>query len=196
MSVNQSEQPAIDLARGTRLIDIGCGDGKSLVRHGIGDYELVVGVDINLESILKAKMLLPSCHFVVARGESLPFADGAFDRAISNVSIPLMNIPEALREINRVLVSGGAATLKLHDFRFAVRDLWRRTKTRSPSSVAGGIWTVINGFAFHFIGRCFKMPASASTWDSWQSRSAMKAALRRAGFTGRIEAPYLINAGK
>ncbi|MGH9376550.1 MAG: class I SAM-dependent methyltransferase [Terriglobia bacterium] len=196
MNVNQAEQPAIDLARGTRLIDIGCGDGKSLVRHGIGDYELVVGVDINLESILKAKMTLPGCHFVIARGESLPFADGAFDRAISNVSITYMNVPKAIAEASRVLMFGGTATIQLHDFRFALRDLWRRTKTRSPRSMAGGIWTVFNGFAFHFIGRCFKMPASTATWDSWQSRSAMKAALRRAGFTGRIEMPYLINVGK
>lgn len=193
---DRTEKSGIERTRGTRLIDIGCGDGKSLIMHGTWDYELVAGIDISFESVLKAKMILPGCHFVVARGESLPFADGAFDRAVSNVSAPYMNIPQALREINRVLAPGGTMTLKLHTFRFAVYDLWSRMKTRSGKCIAGGLWTLINGLAFHLTGRCYKLPASASTWDSWQTRRAMKAALRKAGFTGRIEMPYLVNARK
>ncbi|MGH9356924.1 MAG: hypothetical protein ACRD10_12405 [Terriglobia bacterium] len=55
---------------------------------------------------------------------------------------------------------------------------------------------MVNGFALQFTGRCYKMPASTSGWDSWQSKSAMKAALRKAGFAGTIEAPFLINAAK
>lgn len=187
---------SLDFARGTRLLDIGCGEGNSLLRHGTEDYELVVGVDIRFESILKAKMIFPDCHFVVARAKSLPFADGSFDRAISDVAVPYTDIPEALKDVSRVLASGGAATLQLHSLRFAASDLWRRAKVLSVNSLAGGVWTVINGFAFQFTGRCYKMPASRSGWDSWQSMSAMKAALRKAGFAGRIEAPFVINASK
>ncbi len=192
----RADLSGMDFLRGTRLIDIGCGDGRSLLRHGPWDYELVVGVDTCFELALKAKTTLRSCHFVVARGESLPFADGAFDRAVSDVSVPYMNIPEALREIGRVLAPGATLTLKLHSIRFAVDDLGRRIKTRSGKCVAGGLWTLINGLAFQFTGRCYRMPTSVSTWDSWQTVGSMKVALRKAGFTGRLEAPYLINAGK
>lgn len=186
----------IGLSRGTRLLDVGCGDGLSLVRHGVWDYELVVGVDLNFESVLKAKTRLWNCNFVVARGESLPFVDGAFDRAVSNVSLPYMNIPEALEEIGRVLAPRGSLTLKLHSFRFAIGEMFRRIGTGSAKCIAGGLWALINGVAFRFTGRCLKMPASIAMWESWQAVSAMKAALKKAGFRGRFEAPYVINVVK
>ncbi|MGH9356923.1 MAG: class I SAM-dependent methyltransferase [Terriglobia bacterium] len=122
---------ATDFARGTRLLDIGCGQGNGLLRHGTEDYKFVVGVDIKFEPILKARITFPDCHFVVARAKALPFADGSFDRAISDAALPYTDITEALKDVSRVLAPGGTATLKLHSLRFATSDLWRRAKLLS-----------------------------------------------------------------
>jgi len=37
----------------------------------------------------------------------MPFADGSFDRVISAIALPYMNIQKALAEIHRILVPGG-----------------------------------------------------------------------------------------
>lgn len=104
----------------TRVIDIGCGDGASLLASGFTGYAVVVGVDVNLRALRQAAERIPKAMFVLARAEALPFADTSFDQVLSGVALPYIDIPEAVKEMCRVLAPGGGATLTLHSFGFAL----------------------------------------------------------------------------
>ncbi len=53
----------------------------------------------------------------------MPFADGSFDRVISAIALPYMNIQKALAEIHRILVPGGGVSLTLHLPSFTIAEL-------------------------------------------------------------------------
>jgi ubiquinone/menaquinone biosynthesis C-methylase UbiE len=79
----------------------------------VGPQGSVVGVDIVIEMIKKAEMNLDlmdlnNVEFHKVSGDHLPFADNAFDVAISNGVINLIPDKEAaMSEINRVLKPSG-----------------------------------------------------------------------------------------
>lgn len=90
---------------GERVLDLGCGCGLDLgvARQLVGPQGRAVGVDLTPE------MLALADAGVQARIEALPFADGAFDLALSNGVLNL--VPDkaaAFAEIARVLRPGGA----------------------------------------------------------------------------------------
>lgn len=97
--------------RGKRLLDIGCGDGqitRFIAKHG----GAVTGVDPNPKQIAKILTVESSGSetYVMAAGETLPFADNSIDIVIYNNS--LHHVPEelqlaALEEAVRVLKTGG-----------------------------------------------------------------------------------------
>jgi ubiquinone/menaquinone biosynthesis C-methylase UbiE len=61
-----------------------------------------------------ARSRFPNRTYRHGAGESLPFDAGSFDRVISAVALPYMNIQKALSEIHRILVPGGRISLSLH----------------------------------------------------------------------------------
>src|ERR1700688_4425329 len=167
-----------------RILDVGCGDGASLVDGGGCACKFSVGADIMFESVLEAKRRLPWAHFVVARGDALPFRDNSFDRLICRVAIVLMPIVPALDEMRRVCRPGAVVTLNVHDLRFALFDLKRRLLSASLKSVVGRLWAIVNGMIFIVTGRNVKMPFTQPDhgWETWQTRGSMRRALKRAGF--------------
>jgi SAM-dependent methyltransferase len=101
--------------RPTRLLDIGCGSGQLLLeaarRHPEGK---LAGVDLspNMLELARAKFPTGQADLRLASSEALPFADGAFDMAVSTVSMHHWGMDEvALREIHRVLGPRGAFLL-------------------------------------------------------------------------------------
>jgi hypothetical protein len=64
----------------------------------------------------------------------LPFDNASFDRVISNVALPYMDIPKTLLEIHRLLVPGGQVWLSLHPASFTVREI-RNTSSHLLSLV-------------------------------------------------------------
>jgi len=109
----------LKLEDGARLLDLGCGAGRHMHAVYYGARCHVVGVDLNLDDLIRARdgfgalpdMELQSGRaFSLARGSALalPFADASFDRIIC--SEVLEHIPDyeaALRELKRVLKPGG-----------------------------------------------------------------------------------------
>jgi SAM-dependent methyltransferase len=108
---------ALGLKPGDWALDLGCGEGRHV--HGlsmIGGVN-VVGLDMDLESLGKARAgmgeLPPrdaSGATVFLQGDAyrLPFADAAFDAVIcSEVLEHLIDYPAALAEIRRVLKPDG-----------------------------------------------------------------------------------------
>jgi SAM-dependent methyltransferase len=100
---------------GEHILDIGCGAGVDTILAAIlaGPKGSATGVDIVAEMIERAEsnlalMDLENVKFQKASGESLPFADDAFDVVISNGVINL--IPDkvaAMSETIRVLKPAG-----------------------------------------------------------------------------------------
>ncbi|MCB1055448.1 MAG: class I SAM-dependent methyltransferase [Acidobacteria bacterium] len=121
-------------ARG-RVLEIGCGTGRNL--HLYPDETRPVALEPDLRVLLAARRRAPSHGLLVARAESLPFADGAFDVS-SLVFCSVADPALGLLEIHRVLRRGG--------------DLRMLEHVRSEHPVAGRIqdwiqplWTRVAG---------------------------------------------------
>lgn len=160
-----------------RVLDLGCGTGKTPVRANVSDADEVVGVDIDEPSLVIARQRFPNRTFRYARGESLPFADASFDRVVSAVALPYMDIPKALAEVRRVLVPGGSAFFSVHAFRFTLGEL--RKATPRPTAMSYRLYVMLNGLWFHVTGRVLRL---AGRMESFQTRRGLKLALIRAGF--------------
>jgi SAM-dependent methyltransferase len=109
----------LGVARGDRLLDVGCGEG----RHCFGALERgarVVGLDLDAASLhaahrpLRARARELSGSGAVLRGDAfhLPFPDASFDRAICSEVMEHVHDPAtAARELASVVRPGGTAAV-------------------------------------------------------------------------------------
>lgn len=103
------------------MLDAGCGPKLCSLSH-IPENVFVVGVDIVRHNVadshLKAeKRGFKNFNHVLASITSLPFRDNAFDLAVSvDVLEHVVDKQSALREISRVLTSGGAISGSTSNF--------------------------------------------------------------------------------
>ena len=95
-----------------RVLDVGCGSGWAT--RLLADYAFkgrVTGIDISDEMVELARassQAHANVHYEVASAEKLPFADSEFTHAFSMESLYYYrDIPQALKEIHRVLRPGG-----------------------------------------------------------------------------------------
>lgn len=97
------------LAKGDRVLDIGCGEGET-VHHLCADMGMdAEGIDMNLSMISKAKENHPDIKVKFGDGEFLDdYSSFTFDGVIMECVLSLINIPdEALHEAYCVLKKGG-----------------------------------------------------------------------------------------
>jgi SAM-dependent methyltransferase len=102
---------------GMRVLDLACGPGEP----GLTLAERVPGVTlvgadgaVGMAKVARAQGRARGVGngVVVARGERLPFADGAFDRVVSRFGLMLFDDPAAgLDEVRRVTRPGGRVAL-------------------------------------------------------------------------------------
>lgn len=88
-------------------LDVGCGEGR-FCRLLRGGGIATVGIDPTVPLLESARERDPEGDYREARGESLPFGDGAFDLVIGYLT--LIDIPDfraAIREMARVAAPGG-----------------------------------------------------------------------------------------
>jgi len=162
-----------------RVLDLGCGQGCDLGRWRITASDEVTGLDIDASRLAVAKVRFPNRTFLQGVAERLPFENESFDRVISGVALPYMDIPEALSEICRILVPGGMVSLSLHLPSFTMVELLHHAVPK-PIPTLFRLYVLANGILFHFTGRTVAFPNGRT--ESFQTERGMRAALRRAGF--------------
>jgi SAM-dependent methyltransferase len=94
---------------GKVVLDVGCGVGRwSSLLAGMGAS--VRGIDLQPETLADNRTRFPECRFFEMSADSIAFASGSFDMAVSVTVIQHMP-PEvqeaAIREVRRVLKPGG-----------------------------------------------------------------------------------------
>jgi ubiquinone/menaquinone biosynthesis C-methylase UbiE len=162
-----------------RIVDLGCGAGRDLVSWGVTPSDQITGLDIDDTSLAIAKLRFPDRTFLRGAGECLPLESESFDRVISAIAIPYMNIQRTLSEIHRVLVPGGGLSLSLHPPSFTIAELLHKA-IPNPARTLFRLYVLANGVLFHGTGRTVGFLRGRT--ESFQTERGMKIAMNRAGF--------------
>lgn len=185
-----------------RVLDLGCGTGRDLASWGVTTADEVTGVDIDDSRLAVARVRFPNRTFLQSAGESLPFEGESFDRVISDVALPYMNIQKTLAEIHRVLVPDGGLSLSLHLPSFTMSELLHDAIPK-PVPMLFRLYVMANGLVFHCTGRTIGFVTGRRT-ESFQTERGMRVALNRAGFvsvsfsraTGPVSETFIAEARK
>lgn len=105
----------LELRRGARVLDVGCGTGVLEETPALEASE-VVGVDLTggMVRLAQAKSLRPVLMLGLADAEHLPFRDGSFDAVVSCYVPKYCDTTRLAEELGRVLKRGGR--LAVYDF--------------------------------------------------------------------------------
>jgi ubiquinone/menaquinone biosynthesis C-methylase UbiE len=104
--INEAQFP-----RDRKILDVGCGYGRSLLGLQQNGYQNLYGIDYSSEMIQRAKNEtgLPTAHLVCGSALSLPFEDEFFDVILLFATLNCLPGRDAiaLKEAMRVLRPGG-----------------------------------------------------------------------------------------
>jgi ubiquinone/menaquinone biosynthesis C-methylase UbiE len=105
-------------------------------------------------------------------GERLPFPASTFNRVVSNVALPYMNLAKALAETCRVLVPGRTLLASLHPVSFTLAEL--PSALPKPKASFYRVWVLANGLMLHVAGR--------NLGEAFQTERGIRIALQHANF--------------
>jgi len=162
-----------------RVLESGCGQGRTLASWGIAPSDQVTGLDIDGSRLVIAQVQFPKRTYVQGAGECLPFQAESFARVISAAGLPYMNIQRTLAEIHRILVPDGRLSLSLHLPAFTISELLHNAIPK-PVPTLFRLYVLANGLVFHCVGRTFGFLKGRT--ESFQTERGMRIALQRAGF--------------
>ena len=163
------------------ILDLGCGIGQTLIACNLPPKTFACGVDVDEEALAYGRKIANHISFVRASGEHLPFADGSFDVVISRVTLPLMHVPNALREISRALKPGGRVWLTLHSMSWILGRAGESLKSGNLKNFAYQLYVMTNGAFFHLTGSQFRFPFNRRC-ESFQTVKGITRAMKEAGF--------------
>lgn len=97
--------------RPNRILDYGCGQGGWIgLLSELFPGASLSGVDISDTAVAKARDKYPKYTFAAFDGDRAPFPDASFDLVYTyHVLEHVLNIEASIRDISRLLVSGGSA---------------------------------------------------------------------------------------
>ena len=101
-----------------KILDFGCGYGRTLFKLYQAGYTNAVGIDLSENMIARGKSIHPYLNLSKFKGETLPFEDNSFDSVIGLAIFTCIPITskqsQAIEELYRILKPGGY--LYLNDF--------------------------------------------------------------------------------
>jgi ubiquinone/menaquinone biosynthesis C-methylase UbiE len=103
--------------RGSRILEVGAGTGKNVGHHPPGAFVVLTDVSGGMLSRARdrARREGRPYRFVVTDAEALAFKDGAFDAVLATCVFCSVPAPlQGLREVRRVLATGGAGVFLEH----------------------------------------------------------------------------------
>lgn len=107
-----------DIKERQKVLDVACGTGVLTreVAKRVGSDVLVTGLDINEGMLAVAENKSPEITWKFGAAESIPFGDETFDRVVSQFGLMFfVDKPQAIKEMLRVLKSGGRLTVAVWD---------------------------------------------------------------------------------
>ena len=103
----------VDLPVGSRVLDVGCGNGIPATRE-IAAGHSVVGVDISPAQIARARSNVPNATFHCADARDIEFPAGSFDAIVALYlidNVPREDYPALFHKLARWLRPGGRILL-------------------------------------------------------------------------------------
>ena len=109
---------AAEIRQGQRALDVGCGSGALVeALANVLGAENAAGVEPSETFAAAARKRVPGARILVGSAESLPFADGEFDAALSQLVVNFLADPgRGLREMARVTRPGGVVAGCVWDY--------------------------------------------------------------------------------
>ncbi len=104
-----------DLPEGTAVLELGCGNGKTLSAMKCRGWK-VVALDISAEAVKLSSQILPDVSFLLANACRLPFQDDAFDAVFA------FHITGHLLHSGRRIIASEAARVLRKDGRLFFRE--------------------------------------------------------------------------
>jgi ubiquinone/menaquinone biosynthesis C-methylase UbiE len=165
-----------------RVLDVGCGAGQTLIASALASGRESFGVDVDAGALGLGRAYSAELRLACASGEALPFRDASFDLVVCRVALPFMHVGTAVSEMARVLRPGGEIWLVVHPFRMATSWLWRSLRDGRLRAATYRCFVIFNGLLLDVTGRQVPAPFGSIRSETFQTRRAMRRALRRAGF--------------
>jgi ubiquinone/menaquinone biosynthesis C-methylase UbiE len=109
---------AAQIGLGERVLDVACGTGvlAGAALERVGPRGSVAGLDPNADMLSVARRKSARIEWREGRAEALPFPEGSFDAVVSQFGFMFFeDRPAALREMMRVLRSGGRMAVAVCD---------------------------------------------------------------------------------
>jgi len=109
-----------DVTAGERVLDVGCGTGSLTLALARASVAAATGLDASAPYLdfARARTADPAVTFDLGDAYKLPYADGAFDRTLSMLTLDVLADPgRAIAEMRRVTRRGGTVAGLVNDFR-------------------------------------------------------------------------------
>lgn len=161
----------LDLKKGERVLEVGCGNGYYLSLLNRLDFDLdLVGVDVDNLALIDAAKFIGSkrVKLILADGSKLPFPRASFEKVVLSEVVEHVDDEEAvLKEVFRVLKKGGTLCLTTCNIEYPF------------------LWDPINWILQHFFNTHIKNGFWAGIWNQHTrlyKESRIKSLVEKAGF--------------
>jgi ubiquinone/menaquinone biosynthesis C-methylase UbiE len=133
------------------------------------------GIDIDEQALTLGGRWSRRLVLQRSTAEKIPYGNAEFDLVISRVALVFTDLRTSTEEIRRVLRPNGRLWITMHPFYMVTRQ----AKGKNWKGLLFLGYVALNGLLFHLTLKTFPLLGCR---ESWQSESAMRRVLKKAGF--------------